>query len=123
VAYSGVLLSSAMIFVAAQAAMAAKPNTCLGQPPSVGAVVHGPVLDIPDRLSLCVARGASPSTWVAVQLPSLGVTRAALMAAAFGKTATCVVAPSGRADCMIEGRRLADELQRPEVIKAASAWR
>jgi hypothetical protein len=117
-----VLISSALLVLAAGGARAAPVSACAEQP-FAGEVLHGPVLEIPDASSLCIARGTSPAAWVAVQLPNLGVTRSALMAAAFGKNATCVVGPDLKASCIVEGRRLIDQLHRPAILRAASAWR
>jgi hypothetical protein len=98
-------------------------DVCQAPAPAKGAVIHGPVLAIPDGSSLCLATGASPSTWVRISLSRPPVTRPALMAAAFGKNATCVVGADGRGDCVVEGQRLATVLQGPEIVKAAYAWR
>ena len=98
-------------------------DICQGPPAVKGAVVHGPVLEVPDGSSLCIASGASPSAWVRIPLPHLQTSRAALMAAAFGKNATCAVDSHGRGDCTIEGQTLAMAVQRPEILKAAFSWR
>jgi hypothetical protein len=45
------------------------------------------------------------------------------MAAAFGKTATCVIGAGLEADCTVEGKRLADQLHRPAVLGASMDWR
>jgi len=45
------------------------------------------------------------------------------MAAAFGKNAVCFLGADGLGDCLIEGKRLQDELQNPEVVKEAASWR
>jgi hypothetical protein len=112
-------LMAAAAAVAAYGARAAE--VCQGPPPARGVVIHGPVLDVPDGSSLCLAIGASPSAWIKVPLPRLQTTRSALMAAAFGKNATCVVGPNGAADCAIEGKPLAEALGQAGLLKAA--WR
>ena len=48
---------------------------------------------------------------------------ATLMAAAFGKNATCVIGPDRLGDCMVEGKPLAVALHQPEIVDAAYAWR
>jgi hypothetical protein len=123
VSLAGILMASAVFALSADGARAAPAGACGADPPAAGAVLHGPVLEIPDASSLCIALQQSPTTWVAVQLPNLGVTRAALMAAAFGKNATCVVGADLRADCRIEGKRLVDQVRRRAVLRAAVAWR
>jgi len=98
-------------------------DICQGPPPAGKPAVHGPVLAIPDGSSLCIATGASPSAWVRIPLTSLQTTRLALMAAAFGKNATCVVDAQGRGACAIEGQPLALALRQPEIVNAAYGWR
>ena len=120
---AAVVISSVMLLLAAQGARAEPAKACGTEQPFAGEVLHGPVLEIPDASSLCIALGASPAAWVSVQLPNLGVTRSALMAAAFGKNATCVVGADLRATCNVEGKRLTDQLHRPAILRAALAWR
>jgi hypothetical protein len=96
-------------------------DVCGGTQPHRGAVLHGPILDIPNSTTLCVALGPLPSAWVAVHPRTIAATRSALMAAAFGKNATCTVDGDGEADCLIEGRPLTEALTRPHVD--AAAWR
>ena len=113
----------AMTIGAALAGAASAADICQGSPPTKGAVIHGPVLEVPDASSLCIATGVSPAAWVKVSLPQMRTTHSALMAAAFGKNATCTVAPDGRDDCAIEGQPLAMALHNPEIVKTAYAWR
>jgi hypothetical protein len=113
------LLATTMAAAFATSVCAA--DICQGPPAVKGAVVHGPVLEIPDGSSLCIATGASASAWVKIPLSHLQTSRTALMAAAFGKNATCTVDSDGRGDCMIEGQTLVMALQGPELAKAASA--
>jgi hypothetical protein len=105
------------------ASRAGAQSVCQGPPPQQGTVVHGPVLQIDDGSSLCVATGAPPSTWVAIHLPQIHATRATLMAAAFGRTATCVLDAGGIGECSVEGRPLLDELKRPETARDSAALR
>jgi len=98
-------------------------DVCQAPPPVQGAVIHGPVLAIPDGSSLCLATGASPRAWVKIPLSGPSATRATLMAAAFGKNATCVIGPDRLGDCMVEGKPLAVALHQPEIVDAAYAWR
>ena len=96
-------------------------DICQGPPAVKGAVLHGPVLEVPDGSSLCIATGVSPSAWVKIPLSHLQTSRTALMAAAFGKNATCAIDSQGRGDCMIEGQTLAMAVQRPDLVDALSA--
>jgi hypothetical protein len=123
VSLAGVLSLSAMLLLAAVSAGAEPVGACGAEHPFAGEVLHGPVLEIPDASSLCIALGTSPAAWVAVQLPSLGVTRSVLMAAAFGKNATCVVGGDLKATCIVEGKRLVDQLHRPAILRASTGWR
>jgi hypothetical protein len=118
-------ISLAILALAGLAMASAAPaeTVCGRASPVVGAVVHGPILDIPNSATLCIATGASPSQWVAIPVPQLRASRALLMAAAFGQNATCVVGADGLGDCRIEGRALADEVTRAEVRKASMQWR
>jgi hypothetical protein len=120
---SGVLIMSAMLLVAAHGARGEPASACGREQPFAGEVLHGPVLEIPDASNLCIALGTSPVAWVAVQLPDLGVTRSALMAAAFGKNVTCVVGRDLRAACSVEGKRLVEQLHRSQILRASTAWR
>lgn len=101
------------------AAQAASP--CQGKPLQAGGFVRGPVLEILDARTVCVAR--TPTDWVAVPLIQPAQSRPALMAAAFGKTATCVVGKDGRGECVIEGAPLGAVLRQPTLQKTAQAWR
>jgi len=111
------------VLAAAFASRAAAGEICEGAAPSAQGTVHGPVLAVPDASSLCVATGISPSTWVRIPLDRLQATKAALMAAAFGKNATCAVNADGRGVCVVEGKPLAELLHSPEIVKAAYDWR
>ena len=119
----GFILAMLTIGAAGLGSQAMASDACQAPVASPGTVLHGPVLDIADGGSLCIAGGASPTTWTRVSVRQLGASRPVLMAAAFGRNATCKVGPDGRADCAIEGVRLADTVVRPEVIKASAQWR
>jgi hypothetical protein len=113
----------ASVIGAGFASHAVAAGVCSAPPASPGAAIHGPVLEVPDGSSLCVATGASPSAWVKVPLSGPRTSRSALMAAAFARNATCTIGADGRGDCRVEGQPLGEALQRPEVVKAAYAWR
>ena len=117
------LLSIALAFGVSLGAVDAFAGSCPGGPAPKGAVVHGPVLEIPDASSLCVALGAAPSTWVGVRLSHASYSYPLLMAAAFGKNAVCVVGRDGLGVCDIEDQPLDLELRRPETIEASLSWR
>jgi hypothetical protein len=117
------LLLITAVAMTAITAPALAADLCRGAAPARGAPVHGPVLAVPDAASLCIATGASPSEWIRVPVSHLQTSRAALMAAAFGKNATCVIDAQGRGACVIEGHALAEAVQSPEIVKASYAWR
>jgi acetyl esterase/lipase len=118
-----VLFSTALAVGANLAAAGAMAGSCPGGPAPTGVVVRGPVLEIPDASSLCIAKGQSPSTWVRVRLARASRTYPLLMAAAFGKNAVCTVRHNGRGICDIEGQPLDMELKRPQTIEASLSWR
>ena len=118
-----VLLAIFLTAIVGVGADAAEAEGCPGGAASAGAVVHGPVLDIPDASTLCIAQGQSPSTWVEVKLRGTGATRGALMAASFARNAVCAIGPDGVGACRIEQEPLAEALRRPEVRLAALSWR
>lgn len=109
---------------------AVEAAVCSAPSPRPGQVIKGPVLHVVDGETLCVAAGFETSTWVPLQVAGEvgpGVTRAALMAVAFGKDAVCrvetVTAGRAIASCTIEDRPLALLLQQPEVLRAGGGWR
>ena len=114
-------LFSIAIFLMAPAASA--DGICQGKTPAAGAIIHGPVLEIPNGGSLCLATGSAPETWIRVSVAHFNSSRPNLMAAAFGKNATCVIGRNGEAECAVEGQSLASTLQQPQVIRAATEWR
>ncbi|HXQ46827.1 MAG TPA: hypothetical protein VN806_09435 [Caulobacteraceae bacterium] len=66
---------------------------CTAPAPERGAAFSGPVLQVIDGRSLCVAEGPTPASWVRVTLagaPDRG-DRSDLMTAAFARRVTCVV--------------------------------
>jgi hypothetical protein len=58
-----------------------------------------------------------------VKLVDAGDNYPLLMAAAFGKDASCTVGVDGLAACEIEGRPLAEALSDPAVIATSGSWR
>ena len=117
------ILPALILVLSAPASASLAADVCQGPAAAPGAVLHGPVLEISDGASLCIAGGAAPSTWTRVSVRQLGASRPLLMAAAFGQNATCRIGADGQADCTIDGARLSDTVNRPEVIKASLQWR
>jgi len=117
------ILLLALVAADGLVASSAGAAPCPGSQAAPGAMVHGPVLEAPDGSSLCVATGEAPAAWIAVNVAWLKTTRSALMAAAFGRNATCLIGPDGSGECAIEGVSLAAELRQPELIRAAATWR
>lgn len=113
---------AAFVLLASLGRPADSAPACGAAPAPAGATVHGPVLQVLDARTLCLAGGPHPATWAPVELAEPAPSRQALMAAAFGKNAVCTVRPDGRAACVVEGRQLAALLQQPELLKAAVHW-
>ncbi|WP_296453189.1 nuclease [Phenylobacterium sp.] len=112
----------------------ARAATCGGEPPADAAEFRGPVLEVLDGESLCVALGADPSSWVPVRLADAPMkvstapaSRGALMAASFGQDVTCRV--TGRdqaglvAQCVGDRGSVGRLSQAADVVKAGLAWR
>ncbi len=104
-------------------------SPCTAAAPARGAVLHGPVLHVLDGVTLCVAMGATPDTWVPLKLANApeGASRGALMAVAFSQNVTCrVLGGSGAAriaDCRLNDRPLAEQVEDPGAIQAGLSWR
>lgn len=112
-----------VIWMAAGACGARAESLCKGPPPRPGASIHGPVLQVDSGSSLCIAQGPKPAQWSPVRLSGVRTTRGALMAAAFGRNATCRIGADGLAACEVDGRSLIAAIARPEMAQAAPAWR
>lgn len=121
-AWVGVLLAVTVVGGPA-AALAQGSSVCAGSPTASSSELRGPILEVPDSESLCVALSDNPSTWVRVVLAQPAPTRGALMAAAFGKNAVCTVRADGRGVCKVESAPLGDLLRRSEIIKTSADWR
>ena len=117
------ILAGLLLGLAAPASSALAADVCQGPAAAPGVVLHGPVLEVPDGGSLCIAQSAAPTAWTRVSVRQLNTSRPLLMAAAFGQNATCRVGADGLADCTVEGASLADTVKRPEIIKASLQWR
>lgn len=69
---------------------------CAAAAPAPGQALDGPVLQVIDGQTVCVALGPTPDQWVRVTLSgSAGVTRDQLMAAAFARDVECSVLKRG----------------------------
>jgi hypothetical protein len=117
-------------FVAGVAALgfasgASAESLCKGQAPQVGAVLHGPVLQVEDGGRLCVAKGFEPDAWIELQLADApaDLTRGTLMSAAFAKDVDCKVRADGRALCTVDGQSVGALASQPSVQKAGLTWR
>lgn len=102
---------------------------CSAPAPAAGVAFAGPVLQVIDASTVCVALGPLPTQWVRVDLadtPSDG-TRSGLMAAVFAQDVTCLSAgPAGvgvRAVCLSGGVSVGLLASRPEIRAAAGSWR
>lgn len=120
---SALAIAGGLVLAGAFASGAHAEPRCEGPAVQAGQSVHGPILNVIDDKTVCVALAGSPTTWVPVTLATPAPTRQRLMAAAFGKNATCVIDAKGRADCVVEGEKLAEVLQRPEIVRASLDWR
>ncbi|MDB5470204.1 MAG: hypothetical protein JWR84_1764 [Caulobacter sp.] len=117
-------------------AEAASGSVCTAQAPAAG-VLHGPVLQVEDGATLCVALGATPDTWVRLTLadaPAANGTqrasntdenpRGTLMAVAFSQTVDCQLQADGRALCALQdGRSVGNLLTTRAAWAAGKEWR
>jgi hypothetical protein len=102
---------------------------CLAAKPAVGAEFSGPVLQVIDAQTLCVAQGTDPSQWVQVRLPrgQRAETRGDLMAASFARNVTCRtlrrIQDEVIAACAVDGENVG-RLTRTRAVKASGLdWR
>jgi hypothetical protein len=102
---------------------------CTASPPSTGEAFSGPVLQVIDGRTLCVARGPTPADWIRVTARGAprGSTRQALMAAAFGRSLACVAVKVGssglEARCTVDGAPLSEVLGTDANRVDAMGWR
>lgn len=64
---------------------------CSAAAPAAGATISGPVLQVIDGRTLCVAQGPVPSRWVKVSLVEPAADRASLQSALFARKVVCTV--------------------------------
>lgn len=114
----------------------AADSVCTARAPADG-VLHGPVLQVEDGATLCVALGASPDRWVRVTLADAPAAnpiqrasstdenpRGTLMAVAFSQTVDCRVDTAGRGLCALsDGRSVGGLLKTRAAWAAGREWR
>jgi micrococcal nuclease len=128
-------LAAAGLLLGANGARAAG-SVCTAQAPA-GGLVRGPVLQVEDGDTLCVALGATPDRWVRLTLadaPSANPIqhaantdenpRGTLMAVAFSQTVDCRLQADGRAVCALQdGRSVGNLLKTRAAWAAGKEWR
>ncbi len=130
-ALSALLTSSAPAAPAdvAPPARVAIVAACTAAAPADGQSVAGPVLQVIDGQTLCIAKGPTPDQWVRVRLTDVydREDRGSLMAAAFAKDVVCSVerrdaqGASGR--CTLEGAPLGQVIGSDAAKLQAASWR
>ncbi|WGM37867.1 hypothetical protein [Caulobacter sp. NIBR1757] len=107
----------------------AAETVCTGAAPADG-VLRGPVLQVEDSATLCVALGATPDRWVRLTLADAPAVnpiqrasntdenpRGTLMAVAFSQMVDCRLQADGRALCALQDGRSVGAL-----LKSRAAW-
>lgn len=128
-------LAAAGFLLGANQAKAAD-SVCTGQIPAEGSL-RGPVLQVEDGATLCVALGATPDRWVRLTLADAPASnpiqqaastdenpRGTLMAVAFSQMVDCQVEADGRARCALpDGRSVGALLKTRAAWAAGKEWR
>jgi hypothetical protein len=122
---------AALILPRGEARAEELPGTaaCTATAPEAGAVFSGPVLQVIDGRTLCVADGPTPDHWVRVRLSDIpqGEARGSLMAAAFAKDVICIADKRDRdgvvGRCIFDGSPLGDLVRSDEIKAQAASWR
>ena len=102
---------------------------CTAAAPAEGASVSGPVLQVIDGRTLCIAKGPTPDQWVRVRLADVydRENRGALMAATFSKDVVCKVeradAQGAVGRCSIDGAPLTQVVASAPAQVQAASWR
>ncbi|MDO9335699.1 MAG: hypothetical protein Q7T61_04810 [Caulobacter sp.] len=122
-------LAGAGFLLGAAGQAEAAESVCTAQAPANG-VIRGPVLQVEDGSTLCVALGATPDQWVRVTLSDAPAAnpiqrassgdenpRGTLMAVAFSQTVDCQVQADGSAVCALQDGRSVGAL-----MKTRAAW-
>lgn len=111
-------------------------SVCTAAAP-VDGVLRGPVLQVEDGATLCVALGATPDQWVRLTLADAPAAnpiqraastdenpRGTLMAIAFSQMVDCQVQADGRALCALQdGRSVGALLKTRAAWAAGKEWR
>ena len=102
---------------------------CTAAAPAVGQSVSGPVMQVIDGRTLCIAKGPTPDQWVRVRLADIydRENRGALMAATFAKDVVCSVertdAQGAVGRCSIDGAPLTQVVASAPAQVQAASWR
>jgi hypothetical protein len=102
---------------------------CSARTPADGRWFSGPVLQVMDGQTLCVALGPTPAEWVQVRIAGIPPqsTRQALLAASFGRTVVCsptnTPASDPEARCTVEGAALDTAVTAGAVHDQTLTWR
>ncbi len=129
-------LAAAGFLMGTQQAQAATGSVCTGQAPASG-VLRGPVLQVEDGDTLCVALGATPDSWVRITLADAPAAnpiqrasntdenpRGTLMAVAFSQTVDCRLLADGKALCALQdGRSVGALLTTRAAWAVGKEWR
>ena len=102
---------------------------CAAAPPATGADFSGPVLQVIDGRTLCIAQGPTPDRWVRVRLAGVHDRegRGALMAASFARDLTCRAVRRDEdgvvASCSLSGTPLGQVVSGEAATVQAASWR
>jgi hypothetical protein len=134
----GALAAASVLWLGATQAQAAD-SVCTAALPAAGTVIRGPVLEIEDGETLCVALGETPDQWLRLTLADAPVDnpvrraafttaddnpRGTLMAVAFARTVDCRIEDGGRALCALDDGRSVGALLKTRTAQAAGRdWR
>ena len=132
IALASALLSSAPAVPANTAAPPARVSVvaaCTATAPATGADFSGPVLQVLDGRTLCIAQGPTPDQWIRVRLADVHdrEARSALMAAAFARNVSCrTIRRDGDgvvASCNLSGAPLGQLAGSDAATLQAASWR
>ncbi len=131
IALAAALLNSAPA-VPADAAPPARISivaACTAAAPAAGASFSGPVLQVIDGRTLCIAEGPTPDRWIRVRLADVHdrEARGALMAASFARDLACTAVRRDEdgvvASCTLSGARLGEVVGGETATVQAASWR
>ena len=82
----------ALLFALGGGSAAAQSTVpCGASPPAAGATIRGPVLQVIDAYTVCVALGPLPEQWLAVRLNHATAHRSGAAQSLFAQTVVCKV--------------------------------